>query len=204
VAGHDPGPERLLPVIGQIPAERADAARNRKKIMEAAAGILATRGASCLTLDEVARQAGVGIGTVYRRFGDRARLVSALIEDRELQFQEAFLTGPPPLGPGAPPADRIRAFLHALLDRMEDQWELLLLEETSAPSRRYDTSPYRTRHLHLVSLIDQVKPGADSYYLAESLLALLTPSLLNYQIRQRHLTVERIKAGLDELLCWAT
>src|SRR5690606_40488482 len=103
-----PGPS-MLPLVDQAPAERADAARNRRRILAAASEIVATRGASSLSLDEVARAAGVGVGTVYRRFGDRAGLVSALVDEREVEFQAAFMNGPPPLGPGAPPEQRLRA-----------------------------------------------------------------------------------------------
>ncbi|TDD72835.1 TetR/AcrR family transcriptional regulator, partial [Actinomadura rubrisoli] len=92
---------RELPVAGRPPAERADAALNRHRIVRAAAEMIAARGAEALTMDEVARAAGVGVGTVYRRFGDRSRLVYAVIDDREREFQAAFIQGPPPLGPGA-------------------------------------------------------------------------------------------------------
>jgi AcrR family transcriptional regulator len=201
VGEYEPGPRRLLPVLGQEPAERADAARNRRRILAAAAEILATRGAAALSLDEIARVAGVGVGTVYRRFGDRAGLLASLVDERERQFQRAYMTGPPPLGPGAPPAERIRAFLHALLDRQEEQWELLLLGETSAPRARYGAAPYRATYAHLLALVTQARPDADAQYLAESLLALLAPSLINYQVRERGLTLARIKDGLDRFLC---
>jgi AcrR family transcriptional regulator len=197
----EPRPRRLLPVLGQAPAERADAARNRRRILAAAADILANRGAPALSLDEIARAAGVGVGTVYRRFGDRAGLLAALVDERERQFQQAYMAGPPPLGPGAPPAQRIRAFLHALLDRQEEQWELLLLAEASAPRTRYGAAPYRATYAHLVALVAQARPDADAPYLAESLLALLAPSLINYQVRERGLTLDRIKDGLDRFLC---
>lgn len=194
-----PGPA-MLPVVDQAPAERADAARNRRRILAAATEIVATRGAGSLSLDEVARVAGVGVGTVYRRFGDRAGLVSALVDEREVEFQAAFMNGPPPLGPGAPPEQRLRAFLHALFDRLEEQWELLLLGEISSPTGRYGTSPYQVRHIHLVTLLRELRPDADVHFLADALLAPLAPSLLNYQRRVRGFSVERIKSGLDQLV----
>ncbi|MFC7592700.1 TetR/AcrR family transcriptional regulator [Nonomuraea antimicrobica] len=121
---------RSLPIVGQPQPERADAARNRQKIIEVATRMIAERGAEELSLDEVARVAGVGVGTVYRRFGDRSTLIFALLDDWERQFQAAFLTGPPPLGPGAPADERIVAFLHALVDRIVAQQGLFLLLET--------------------------------------------------------------------------
>ncbi|HEX4062837.1 MAG TPA: helix-turn-helix domain-containing protein [Streptosporangiaceae bacterium] len=60
---------------------RADAERNRQRILRAAAEVFTTRGLQA-SLDDVARQAGVGVGTVYRRFPDKEALAEALFEDR--------------------------------------------------------------------------------------------------------------------------
>lgn len=60
---------------------RADAARNRARILEAAAAVFADRGLDA-SLDEVAHHAGVGVGTVYRRFPNKEALVDALFEKK--------------------------------------------------------------------------------------------------------------------------
>jgi AcrR family transcriptional regulator len=60
---------------------RRDAARNRQRILEAASEVFTEQGLEA-GLDEVARQAGVGVGTVYRRFRTKEELVEALFEDR--------------------------------------------------------------------------------------------------------------------------
>jgi len=60
---------------------RRDAERNRQRILAAAAELFTERGLDA-TLDDVARAAGVGIGTVYRRFPDKETLVSELFRDR--------------------------------------------------------------------------------------------------------------------------
>jgi AcrR family transcriptional regulator len=60
---------------------RRDAELNRQRILEAAADVFTERGFEA-TLDDVARQAGVGVGTVYRRFPDKASLADALFEER--------------------------------------------------------------------------------------------------------------------------
>jgi AcrR family transcriptional regulator len=60
---------------------RRDAERNRQRILRAAAEVFTTRGLQA-TLDDVARQAGVGVGTVYRRFPDKDSLIEALFEER--------------------------------------------------------------------------------------------------------------------------
>ncbi len=63
------------------PRLRRDAERNRQRILAAAAAVFTEHGLDA-TLDEVARAAGVGIGTVYRRFPDKEALVTALFRDR--------------------------------------------------------------------------------------------------------------------------
>ena len=60
---------------------RRDAERNRQRILRGAAEVFTTRGLQA-SLDDVARQAGAGVGTVYRRFSDKEALVEALFEER--------------------------------------------------------------------------------------------------------------------------
>ncbi len=64
---------------------RRDAERNRQRILEAAREAFAEEGLS-VTLDEIARRAGVGVGTVYRRFPDKEQLIDALFEDQMQDF----------------------------------------------------------------------------------------------------------------------
>ncbi|MEB8338806.1 TetR/AcrR family transcriptional regulator [Streptomyces endophyticus] len=68
---------------GSAPARplRADAERNRQRIIAAAREVFAERGVD-VTLDDIARHAGVGVGTVYRRFADREELIEAVFEDQ--------------------------------------------------------------------------------------------------------------------------
>jgi AcrR family transcriptional regulator len=60
---------------------RRDAERNRQRILRAAGEVFTQRGLDA-TLDDVARQAGVGVGTVYRRFPDKETLIEELFQDR--------------------------------------------------------------------------------------------------------------------------
>src|SRR5258708_38786057 len=91
---------------GAPPAERADAARNRRLLLATAREIVAGEGADKLTMDGLAERAGLGKGTVFRRFGTRAGIFQALLDDDERDFQQQVLSGPPPLGPRGPPRDR--------------------------------------------------------------------------------------------------
>src|SRR3954451_11312542 len=60
---------------------RADAERNPRRLLAAAAELFAAKGLH-VGLDEIARHAGVGVGTAYRRFTDKEELIQALFEDR--------------------------------------------------------------------------------------------------------------------------
>ncbi|MDX6677199.1 MAG: hypothetical protein QOE31_1251 [Solirubrobacteraceae bacterium] len=64
---------------------RRDAERNRRRILDAASEAFAEEGLS-VTLDEIAHRAGVGVGTVYRRFPDKEQLIEALFEHRMQEF----------------------------------------------------------------------------------------------------------------------
>ncbi len=107
---------RLLPLLDAPPTERRDAARNREALMCAAAELVALHGAHAVTMDAVAARAGVGKGTVFRRFESREGLMGALIDQTETDWQASVISGPPPLGPGAGPA-RPAAGLRPLADR---------------------------------------------------------------------------------------
>src|SRR5271163_2966037 len=111
--------------LPQIAAEieRVDAARNRERILCTARRLFEERGAGCVSMDDVAEAAGVGKGTLFRRFGSRASLAAAVLSEQERTLQEGFIRGEPPLGPGAPPRARLIAFGEAMLDLLETHSE---------------------------------------------------------------------------------
>ncbi|MEU6984118.1 TetR family transcriptional regulator [Streptomyces sp. NPDC046324] len=191
----------LLPGAGGpgVP-ERADAARNRRKILDAAARIVAEVGPEAVTMNQVAHASGIGVGTVYRRFGDVATLLWALLDDRERQFQEAYMSGPAPLGPGAPDDERLHAFFDALVDRVIEQRELLLAAQAAAPSATFTSGAYLAMHTHVTMLLTRLRPQAQPALLAHLLLAPFSPSLMHHLTVERALSAEELKAGVDELL----
>jgi len=189
-----------LPVISQDPPERADAARNRRKILDVTRQLVSAQGPEAVTMNAVAHAAGIGVGTVYRRFGNVSRLLFAVLDDDEQRFQEAFMTGPPPLGPGAPPAERLRSFLHTLADRLVEQLMIMRAAELASPKARYDSGAYLTMHTHVAMLVRQVQPDTDPAVLAHLLLAPFVPSLFEHLTVERGLTPDQVKAGIDGLL----
>lgn len=178
-----------LPLAGGARAERADAARNRARILEAARRLFALRGPQAVSIEDVAREAGVAKGTVFHRFGDRSALLFALLDEHEREFQNRILSGPPPLGPGAPPAERLGAFCAGLLDLLEAHGEILYASETAKPGARYETGAYQAWHQHAASLIREARPEADAEILADLLLAPFAAEL------HRHLTTRGVDAA---------
>ena len=189
-----------LPVVGAPRRERADAARNRRRVLAAARRLFVERGVANVTMEEVARAAGVGKGTVFHRFGDRAGLALALVDDRERELQEAVLHGDPPLGPGAPPRERLTAFLDSLLDFTVEHAELLIAADSGRPGGRYLTGAYASWHRHVVVLLSELRPGADAAMLAHALLAPLAADLVRHLTQEEGVEVERIASALREVV----
>ena len=162
-----------LPVLSLDAArERADAARNRARIMQAAEALVAERGIEHVSMQDIARAAEVGTGTVYRRFGDRSGLAYALLDERTRAFQDALLGGEPPLGPGASPIDRLHAFGAGYMELLERHGALILAAE---PSGREGGGPYAFYLTHLTVLLRAAAPSLDAEYAAHTLLAGLAP-----------------------------
>jgi AcrR family transcriptional regulator len=160
--------------------ERADAARNREKILAAAATLFAARGVDDVSMDAIALAAGVGKGTLFRRFSDKSGLAAALIDDRERRLQARILTGRPPLGPGADRVERLAAFVVAYLRHLEPVLDVVRLSETAAPMARFRIGSYAFWRRHLEMLLDDAG-AADATYTAEALLQLLAADLLTRQ-----------------------
>jgi AcrR family transcriptional regulator len=168
-----------LPVVESSPVrERTDAARNRARILEAAERLFAEHGPAGVSMDDVARAACVGKGTLYRRFGDRESLVLALLGEREQAFQEELLRGAPPLGPGAEPLERLHAFGPAYLELLTEIGPLLAAAETHQPGTRFDLPPYAAYRLHLRLLLEEVAPGTDVEWAAEALMSLVSAAFV--------------------------
>ena len=182
-------------------APRADAKRNEGRVLTAAQDLLTRGGVDGLSMAEVAEVAGVGVGTVYRRFGDRAGLLLAVMNQREAELQAACRVGDPPLGPGAPPAARVIAFLTAYADILEDFGEVMAAAEAKMDHhRRFRTGPYHAHWTHLRQLISEAAPAVDADYLADAFLQPLTGAIFVQQRRNDGVDLERIKDGIGQLV----
>lgn len=137
---------------------------------------MAERGIARVTMDDVAEAAGVGKGTVYRAFGGRGGLAEALVDDAERALQEKVLRGAPPLGPGADPEERLRAFADSYLRFLEANLELLIETDHHVPGGRFATGAYAFWRTHITELARE--SGDSSPRLtAELVLSLLAADL---------------------------
>ncbi|WP_327136235.1 TetR/AcrR family transcriptional regulator (plasmid) [Streptomyces sp. NBC_01343] len=181
------------------PKERADAARNRAAVLEAAARLFAEQGVEAVSMDQVAAAAGVGKGTLFRRFGDKSGLAAALLDARERVLQEAVLHGPPPLGPGAPADERLAAFLNAYLDYLLEHLALVRMSETATPGARYRIGAYRFWHRHVAILL---ATAPDPDHTAHALLAALAADHVAALLPE--IGEQRMRSGLLRLAHRAT
>ena len=176
----------VLP-LGMPPAERADAARNRRHLLAMAREMLAEQGAERLTMDGLAERAGLGKGTVFRRFRSRAGIFRALLDDDERAFQEQVRSGPPPLGPGAAPPDRLIAYGRARIGFLVAHREVARAAlDGSQPIPAGSHTPLTRTHIRV--LLGQMNLSApDLDLLAVQLTAALDGPLLLY-LSASHLT----------------
>lgn len=189
-----------LPVIGTEPRERADAARNRRRILAAAQRLFAQQGVRCTSMDAIATEAGVGKGTLFRRFGDRSSLALAVLDESERELQDAILDGPPPLGPGVAPCRRLVAFGAAMLDRLETHLDLLLDAELHSAGGFLRSEPYMVHWLHVRTLVEQARPSCDVDYTTDVLLGALSAQVFAHQRRVREMPLGRLKQGYADLV----
>jgi AcrR family transcriptional regulator len=170
----------VLPLLGAPRVGRADAVRNRLHLLATAREMLAEQGVDKLTMDGLAERAGLGKGTVFRRFGTRAGIFEALMEDAERAFQEQVLSGPPPLGPGAAPLDRLIAYGRARVGFMIEHREITRAGLDGRQPVPIGSEMALSR-MHIRMLLGQTQLGtADRDVLAVQLTAALDAPLLLY------------------------
>lgn len=186
----------LLPLLGGPRPERSDAARNREALLTAARRMVEEKGVESVTMDALAREAGVGKGTVFRRFASRAGLMAALLNHGEAQFQTLVMSGPPPLGPGVGPWERLVAFGHTRL-----QYSLhaaRLIEAAGQPGRR-SVAVESFASLHVIHLLRHLEVRGDVRFLAKALLAPLESVIVEETVRLDDFPVSRFLAGWEDL-----
>lgn len=203
--------ERILDHTGREAPdakERRDVARNRGRILEAARVLFEERGVVTVTMEEIARSAGVGKGTLYRRFPHKGLLCHALLDEPTRGFQAETLESLGRVGIG--PAEKLGLFLDRLVRFTDANLDLLYGgHETLDGTERlahFAHPSYRWQRGTIVGLLrvarrdGEIEEDLDAEYVADALLAPLGVDLFYHQRRVLGLPVERMSAGLRSLI----
>ncbi|KQR00236.1 TetR family transcriptional regulator [Arthrobacter sp. Leaf141] len=180
-------------------AERSDAARNRERLLRAARELIEEGGVAGLTMDRLAEYAGVGKGTVFRRFGSRAGLMVTLLNDSETDFQSRFMFGPPPLGPGAPGLERLIACGIGRIQYVLAFGDLVLAAEMASRGR-FEVPAAALWNRHIEMLLRQEGYAPEPGLMAGSLAATLDPERLLNLVRVHGVAPERLMASWQDLV----
>ena len=186
-------------------AERRDAALNRRRVLQAARSLFAERGVCETTMEEISARAGVGKGTLYRRYPNKGLLCQALLDEptRYFQTQIMHITSDRHL----PPLERLELFFERLVWFMEEHLDLLYGAHTSLSSAdRLSHPAYDWRRWTVLGLLreaarqGEVPEELDLDYLATALLAPLDVELYHHQRRTLQISEERVISGLASLI----
>ncbi|MBM7519478.1 TetR/AcrR family transcriptional regulator [Nocardioides nitrophenolicus] len=188
---------RDLPLLTTAPVVRRDAARNREALLRAAAELIESCGVDHLTTEAVATRAGVGKGTVFRRFGSREGLMASLLNHREEEWQASVISGPPPLGPGAPPLERLLAFGASRLRHHREQAALI---EAAGTTWGENYAVLGFVALHVRMLLAELGVQGDLGYLSTALVAPLAVPVLRQQMDAGGMSEAQVVAGWNDLV----
>lgn len=134
-----------------------------------------------VSMDDIAAEARVGKGTIFRLFGSRDGLLDALWAAKAQNLRDQVDSGPPPLGPGALARDRAVAFLDAVLTFKLDNGNLLRAREATT-SGLLQSEQYRWMRDLLARIVMEAVPtltAEDAEYLAHTLLAAVHMDLVD-------------------------
>lgn len=193
-------------VPGGAVGERRDAARNRERVLEAARRLFEERGVTCVTMEEISRAAGVGKGTLYRRYPHKGLLCQALLDEptRALQGEVLGVLK----GYGEDPLGGLRWFLGRLARFTEEHLDLLYggLEALSGAERlaAFRWPSRQWQRWTVVGLLHAAgragRFGGDAEYAADALLAPLDVELYYHQRRVLGFSAGRIESGVGRLV----
>jgi AcrR family transcriptional regulator len=187
---------RFLPLLDAPQPERRDAARNREALLQAAVRLIEHCGIDAVTMDAVAHAAGVGKGTVFRRFESREGLMGAVLNHSETAWQASVMSGPPPLGPGAPALDRLLAFGRSRLETTIQHADLI---RAAGRASTRSFAAYSFAIMHVRYLLGELGVTGDLPLLAVALMAPLEAPILDQQVRIEGLDVDRVYRGWVDL-----
>lgn len=175
--------------------ERADALRNREAVLAAADALFSESSSPhSVSMDDIAAAAGVGKGTLFRRFGDRAGLIGAVIASRLEPLQQAVQEAQD-VGRSSP-QQRVLDLLDASLRFKIENRRLMSAAEDAGLSSPYQAEHYGWWHEMLRAALDQVPGVHDADFTAHALLAAIRADLVAHLIDDQKMTPEVLRSSL--------
>ncbi|CAA9551940.1 MAG: Transcriptional regulator, AcrR family [uncultured Truepera sp.] len=189
-----------------MPSERCDAAENRRRIVTVAKHLLAENRLDESSMQEIARAAGVGQGTLYRRFADKGELCEALFADDLEVFRkraDAYLDG----ALSTPALSRLEWLLAEKIRFVDAHLPLFLAAHEVAGARRYDVfrkSHHTWTRERVVGLLEEAQVNGEAQledvaFTADAVLASFAAPLLAYQRRELGYSLARVIAGVIDV-----
>lgn len=200
--------EFVMPAPEEVRAERADASENRARILAAAEALFTEFGVAAVNMVDIARKAGVGQGTLYRRYANKSELCLALLDTQLRDFQDHTLAQlRAKIAAGEPALRQLTWFVEAWIYFQERHSVLLCAasQELALESHPHSLPLRWQRHtvhglLQLAAQRGEVAESVDILFTADALLALLQPDILRAQQQFGGHSAGRIVMGIQRLI----
>jgi AcrR family transcriptional regulator len=200
----------IVPFEDSRRTERSDAVENRRRILAVAEKLFNKHGVANVNMADIAKAAGVGQGTLYRRFANKAELCLALLDTQMSEFQDEVLSTLREMShKHESHLSQLIWFLDALVIFSERHSPLLCAAQHEmrilAPVPP-DSSPFQWQRMTVSGLLNaaisagEAKRDLDIPVVADALLAPLNMTLFDAQRRVYGYSLERISAGLKQLV----
>jgi AcrR family transcriptional regulator len=189
-------PENIIP-LNLEKAFRADAVRNRRTLMDTANRLFQAAGVETVTMSMVAKEAGVGKGTLYRHFPDKAALCHALLDEDMRDFQQATLTQ---LRMTPNPVSALKWFLQSAFAYVDGHSALLYAAARQSGAQMLSHPAHLWWWQTIQGLLLRLQLTGDVDYLADSLYIMLDVNTIRFQLGKQNYDDQRLVAGLHRLV----
>ncbi len=199
--------QKVVSALPKILPERADAAKNRQLILRTVRRLLSERAFEDIKMQDVAKAAGVGQGTLYRRFANKGELSEALFAEDMAVFREAVEAYLARHARDIPALARLEWLVASKIHFIDTHLALFLASHESSGADRFECFK-KDHHLWMLERVGQLLREAqvrgetdltDIAFATDALLAAFSPPLLAYQRRELGFSVERVVGGVTEL-----
>jgi TetR/AcrR family transcriptional repressor of mexAB-oprM operon len=191
----------------QIRKERKDSIEHRRIILQKAQALFTEYGVDSVTMHQIAKSAGIGQGTLYRRYAHKGELCQDLMMESTQHLcddVQSYLDANPQL----PAKERLVMFLGIFLDFIESHshWLISIHAPTceGRQSLMYQSPLYSYMHNAIYQLLNEALPAtieasSDRTFRADTMLASMNPEFYLFMRRERGYSKEEIKNNLVSL-----